>query len=156
MALICFDTNFVIWGIKQEASPGQEHCIKRANYVIEQCEENGDQIVVPALVVGEALCAIPENERSDFVRFLPAQGCLIMPYDSKAAIHYAKMWSDRNGSGEFSREEMKTDYLIAAVALANDCRRPFARYELVMPLRGRRKNGTGTYSGSKRLFQYGH
>lgn len=52
MDLVCFDTQIIIWGVKRQATPGQEDNIDKAKYLINTCEENGIDIMVPSVVVG--------------------------------------------------------------------------------------------------------
>ena len=126
MASVCFDTNFMIWGIRRTASPGQEYCIDRARYVIERCQENGDKIIVPSIVLGELMVPIPDRDRGDFVRFMTAEGFIVMPFDSVAAVHFARMWASRPANTGFSRNEMKADFMIAGIALASGCQKIYS------------------------------
>ncbi len=128
MALVCFDTHFVIWGFKQEATSGQEDYIARALYVIQQCEERGDNIAIPAIVLGELLSNIPEEMRADFIRGFE-QGLVVLPFDARAALVYARMWAKRKRFAEYTREETKADYMIAATAVANQCSRIYSNDE---------------------------
>jgi len=122
MSLVCFDTNFVIWGIKREATPGQEGNIDRASHVVEQCSKNGTRILIPSIVLGELLSNLDAEAHDPFVQML-AKLFIIAPYDSRAAIHYARMWKNRSKATglPFTRGEMRADFMIAAVAIANKC-----------------------------------
>lgn len=42
MNLVCFDTHIIIWGIKKQATPGQEGNIEKAKDLIEMCEKDYD------------------------------------------------------------------------------------------------------------------
>jgi hypothetical protein len=49
--IVCFDTQVVIWGIKKEAIPEQEHMIARATALIEKCQEDDTKIIIPSITV---------------------------------------------------------------------------------------------------------
>ena len=58
MSLVCFDSNFVVWGAKREATPGQEDKIDKAVLLLEQLEGQDKQIVVPSIVSGRSACLL--------------------------------------------------------------------------------------------------
>lgn len=122
MSLVCFDTNFVIWGIKREATKGQESNIERASHVVNECNKNGIQILIPSPVLGELLSALDTQQHGSFIHQIE-RFFIIVPYDSKAAIQYAHMWKNRSKATgvTFTRSEIKADFMIAAVAVANRC-----------------------------------
>lgn len=122
MSLVCFDTNFVIWGVKKECTTGQEQNIERASYIIEQCSREGKQIVIPTLVLGELLSGLNAEKHGAFVQSLERM-FILAPYDSRAAVHYARMWQSRTRETGFplTRSEIKADFMIAAIAVAQKC-----------------------------------
>lgn len=128
MAIVCFDTHVVIWGIKKVASPDQENMIPKAEGLIAECNEKKHQIIIPALVLGELLMAIPPEEHSGFLSLI-SRKLRIIPFDAKAAAIFAKMWRnwadkkkyfDTLDGNHASREKIKIDYMIAATAKANN------------------------------------
>ena len=121
MALVCFDTNFAIWAIRQDATSGQEQYMKYAQYVVQQCEENGDDILLPSVVLGEMLGGLPEEMHQGFARSVEQQ-LSVVPYDVRAAVMFARMWKKRRSNTEFSRSEAKPDYMIAAIAVTASCK----------------------------------
>lgn len=123
MSLVCFDSMFVVWGIKREVTPQTDEYIKRTIHVMRQCEANGDTIIVPSIVLGEVLSSIPEDKQSDFMRAFE-QKVNIAPYDVRAALRFSRMWNGqhRERDRRYTRAETKADYMIAAVAVVNGCR----------------------------------
>ncbi|MBF0241005.1 MAG: PIN domain-containing protein [Desulfamplus sp.] len=120
--IICFDTQIVIWAVKKEATAGQEEMIKKASYLLEKCQESKTEIIIPSIVVGELLSALPSDKHGAFINAL--KYFKIPPFDIQAAVIYAKMWQsnkalrkDEKNQGA-KREEMKADCMIVATAKA--------------------------------------
>lgn len=120
VSLVCFDTNFVVWGIKRQASAGQESNIPKAVYLLQQLEQQDKQILIPTIVLGEALASLSVEQHASFVSLIQ-RSFILAPYDAAAAVHYARMWQHRMKNSSHSRNETKADYMIAAIALANRC-----------------------------------
>jgi len=126
MAIVCFDTHVVIWGIKEEASSSQQDMIERAKELIRQCEAQEDTVVIPALVVGEVLCNLPVASQPSLWQALN-DNFIIAPYDARAALHNAQIWQEQATvrqtlrSQETPRQAIKTDITILATALAYNC-----------------------------------
>ena len=70
MTLVCFDSNFVIWGVKQEATPGQEQNIAKVVHLLAWLGEQNRQILVPSIVVGEVLASLPPAAHSVFISLM--------------------------------------------------------------------------------------
>jgi predicted nucleic acid-binding protein len=94
MAIVCFDTHVLIWGVKNEASSSQQAMIERAIALIQQCTDRKDVVLVPAVVVGEALCNVPAGMQESLFRTLSEQ-FLIVPYDARAALINARIWQEQ-------------------------------------------------------------
>lgn len=118
MDLVCFDTQIIIWGVKKQATPGQEGNIEKAKYLIVMCEKDGVKIMVPSVVVAELLCALEPKLHSAFSELMHRR-FIVPPFDTQAALHFADMWRNkkqiRDESG-ISRSEMKADFMITATA----------------------------------------
>ena len=126
MAIVCFDTHVLIWGIKHEAHASQQAMIERANALIQQCADRKDSVLIPAVVVGEALCsAPPETQERMFQTF--SEHFLIVPYDARAALVNARIWQEQAALRQELREQqvwrqaIKVDIQIVAIAVANRC-----------------------------------
>ncbi len=129
MKLVCFDTQVIIWGIKGAATPGQENMIAKAKALIAKCEEQTVRIIVPSLVVAELLMALEPRIHNDFISFMN-QHFIVPTFDLKAAAVFASLWRDRQSvlgkldlKIDKTRAEMKADFMIVAVAIAQgaDC-----------------------------------
>lgn len=90
MAIVCFDAHVLIWGVKQQVTASQTDTIERARFLIQQCEEQQDRVIVPAVVVGEILCNLPINQHAAIHKVLNA-AFIITPYDGRAALQNARI-----------------------------------------------------------------
>ena len=124
--LVCFDTHAIIWGIKEECTPGQEEMIQRAKQLIRMCEEQGHRIIIPSIVVSELLIGIPLGKHADFVNQIN-ESYIVAPYDTPASVQCARMWLEKRALVNSLREsgvakrELKADFMIAATAIARKC-----------------------------------
>lgn len=128
MALVCLDTNTIIWGIKKECTPGQEIMLEKAKQLFKSFSEAKDHVLVPAVVVGEILCGTPPERHEGIIRALQDTSARVVPYDMNAARFNAKIWQEQRSdlqqmisSGQSSRQAVKTDIMIVAIALAQRC-----------------------------------
>lgn len=126
MAIVCFDTHMLIWGIKEEANSSQQAMIERAKAIIQQCEAQDDTVVVPALVVGEVLCNRLVPNQQELWQALN-DSFIVAPYDARAAIYNAQIWQEQLTvrqalrTQETPRQAIKTDITILSTALAYNC-----------------------------------
>lgn len=127
MAIVCLDTQILIWAIKEEAEPGQTEMISKAKALIERLDKGNKKILLPALVIGEFLIRIPIETHQTIINLLE-RDFMIAHYDVKAASFYARIWREKQDQGLLeelkrsgkTRQELKTDRMIVATALAND------------------------------------
>jgi predicted nucleic acid-binding protein len=120
MDLVCFDTQIIIWGVKKQATPGQEDNVDKAKYLISICERDKIEIIVPSVVVAEILCAIDPSLHNAFSELMHRR-FIVPPFDTQAALHFAEMWRSKKQIKDDSgikRAEMKADFMIAATAMA--------------------------------------
>ena len=126
MALVCIDTQILIWAIKEESEPDQKDMIRRAKELIDRLDKSNRKMLVPSVVVGEFLIKIPTETHQTIINLLQRQ-FMIAQYDVPAASHYAKIWrakaacdavEELKRSG-MTRQELKADRMIVATALAN-------------------------------------
>ena len=119
MDLVCFDTQIIIWGIKKQATPGQEGNIDKARHLIQTCEKDGTEIMIPSVVVAEVLCALKPRLHIEFSAIIHKR-FIIPPFDTQAALKFAEIWQKRKaakGDSKISRAEMKADFMITATAV---------------------------------------
>jgi len=84
---VALDTNIVIWGIRKEASIGDEICALKAQHLIETLEKNKCLIFIPSIVAAEAGVKVPVEKRMLFFSML-AERFMILPFDGKASAIY--------------------------------------------------------------------
>jgi predicted nucleic acid-binding protein len=125
MARVALDTQVLIWGVKEEATPGQEVMIARAKRYMEHLSHGGQTVVVPTAVLAELLMRCP-IEMHAAVMNLFNQGTDIAAFDPIAVRHFGRLWHARQAAlaplkaanPSATREKLKLDCLIVATALA--------------------------------------
>lgn len=122
MALVCLDTHILVWGIKHEATPGQEARIPQAAAFFRHLRAEGIGVLLPSIVAAELLIRVPPEEHPHISRYLQ-KNFIIAPFDLPAAAYYAKLWHYHRVQGTrreepISRAELKADFFIVSVALA--------------------------------------
>ncbi len=119
MDLVCFDTQIIIWGVKKQATIGQENNIEKAKYLIKLCEQDKIDVIVPSVVVAEILCGLEPDSRNPFVELMHHR-FIAPPFDTQAALQFAHIWRNKRqiqGEIGISRAEMKADFMIIATAV---------------------------------------
>ncbi|MBE9062453.1 type II toxin-antitoxin system VapC family toxin [cf. Phormidesmis sp. LEGE 11477] len=120
------DTNILIWGIKRQASSGQENMILKARHLIRTLEEDRINVIIPSLVLAELLMPIESRDYGDFLAKMNKR-FMIAPFDTQAAMHYATLWkqwreqttqSSSEKQTQPTRTKMKTDFMIVATAIS--------------------------------------
>jgi predicted nucleic acid-binding protein len=117
MATVCLDTQILIWGLKRQASPGQEDMIDLATRFLSHLTRQKRTCIVPAVVVSELLLPLPLSEHNAFVADI-ARRFTVPPFDTLTATYLARVWQSKRGQVEIPRPEIKFDSLIVATALA--------------------------------------
>ena len=123
MALICLDTQILIWGIRKHAELGQEGNSPRAENLIEILTRSKDNIIIPSIVCAEACAAVPDDRIQSFMREMQRQFPII-PFDANAAYHYRTIYQTHKGNRQeltadgYKRPSMFADMKIVATALA--------------------------------------
>ena len=90
MALVCLDTNIVIWGILKECRKGEEANLEKAKNLIQELAKSRDEVLLPAIVVGETLAGV-NKEKLNLANNLLQQHFMIAPFDTAAAKFYASI-----------------------------------------------------------------
>lgn len=123
MRLVCLDNHALIWGIKEEATEGQELMVPRAKAFIESLDEKDYGVLIPTIVIGEFLLRIPSNMHATVINLFN-RSFIIAPFDLIAASKFAEIWQSKKSqeiadelfkSGR-TREELKADRMIVAIA----------------------------------------
>jgi predicted nucleic acid-binding protein len=122
---VCLDTNVFVWGVREVASSGQEEQVGKAKALLAHLEEKGATIIVPSVVVGEILLALPVEQHAMTINLLD-QAYIIAPFDIACAGMFAKLWEERKNDGTVealmgdenaTRKMLKADCLIVATAI---------------------------------------
>lgn len=125
MAIVCLDSNIMVWGIKEQASASQSDMIPRAKDFLKWLDDNNKQVMIPTPVVAELLMPIPLEDHFSFLQKLKDK-FFIYPFDELAAMKCAEIWQtkskdpdlkDYKETYKINRQEIKFDYQIAAIAV---------------------------------------
>lgn len=90
MALVCLDTNIVIWGILKECREGEEANLEKAKSLIQELAKSHDEVLLPAIVVGETLAGVNKT-KLNLATDLLQQHFMIAPFDTAASKFYASI-----------------------------------------------------------------
>ncbi len=124
---ICLDTQIISWGIFERCSDGQENNIQYAKKLLEQICGNGDEIIMPTVVVAELLTPLHESQHPMAMNLLD-MAVTCAPFDLGCASRFALLWQRKNDEGvvkdlmknhDAKRQEVKADCLIVATAAQN-------------------------------------
>jgi len=125
METVCLDTHILIWAIKEQASPGQEDMVSKAQRFLKQLESQKIIVLVPSIVVAEILMPVPPELHAMVINLLD-RSFVIPPFDLQASTNFAKIWQNRQHQGiveelqrnhQAKREELKADCMIVAIAI---------------------------------------
>jgi predicted nucleic acid-binding protein len=122
----CIDSNIIVWGIKRQATSGQEEMIVRAEALFKRFDEYKDSIIIPTVVLAEILAPEPPVVRAKYLEIL-GKSFNIAQFDSRAAMKYAEIMHARfeeiktiaNTTG-IHRQKMKMDHIVIATAIVNE------------------------------------
>lgn len=124
--IYCIDSNIIIWGIKKQATPGQEEMIARAEQFFFHADEYEDIILVPTMVLAEILAPEPPQIRAKYLEIL-SKNFVLVSFNEMASLKYAELLYNRfedvrniATSTNVTRQRMKVDHMIIATALVNN------------------------------------
>jgi hypothetical protein len=101
---IAFDTTPMIWGVRQDSDPDDDHWIAKATQYIRKIESEGYSIMVPSPVISEYLVGATDTQFKE-AKIL-RRGFLIADLDSMAATLAAQL--QRGGIVEAIHDEFGT------------------------------------------------
>lgn len=125
MQAVCLDTMIVIWGIKGECEGGQEPERDRAMAYVSQLRRDRVQVIIPSVVIGEALVRVPLEDHTPLIQNILERKFIIAPVDLRISTMYARIWRTKSDDGTIAalkqdpamtRRILKFDCLIAAAA----------------------------------------
>lgn len=125
MALVCLDTQILIWGIQGYSRLSQQDMIPKAQAFIRHLEDQKHHVMIPSVVVAELLLGIPHDQHVAVLGQF-RRNFMIYPFDLEAAMHYAKIWGTLKSASVDEaqikrgtlRSEVRTDCMIVATAAA--------------------------------------
>jgi predicted nucleic acid-binding protein len=128
MELACFDNNVLIWGIKGEATDGQQEMIPRTKLFINSISDDEEMsVLIPTVVIAEYLLRIPFNEHANVIKLFN-ESFIIAPFDANAASKFALIWLTNKSSGKLeelrksgnTKQLLKLDSMIVATAVSRN------------------------------------
>lgn len=126
MALVAFDANTCIWGVKNQNSPGQANMVGLANNLIKTLTKHSVDILLPSPVISELMSPMPPPAAINFYSQLTRK-FQVGYFDAKATLilaeilnhHYITTGKHYKNLG-ISKTAMKYDAYIIAIAVANN------------------------------------
>lgn len=116
--VVCLDTNVLSW-LFRTCRDQQEEKIDRAEELILRLKKEKTVVAIPAIVLAEALCFIPDDMVQDFLNEI-RKSYLVFPFNEMAAYHYRIITrSCRDMRVEGPRWSKSADIKIISIALAN-------------------------------------
>lgn len=129
MSSVCFDNHVLIWGIKEQASEGQEENIANTKRFINELADD-TKVIIPSIVMAEFLLPIPPKLHATVINLF-SKLFIIAPFDTYAASKLSLVWqafknpeiAKRIEEEQRTRAELRADAMIVATALAQraDC-----------------------------------
>jgi hypothetical protein len=88
--VVCIDSHILFWGVKEEATEGQEFMIPRAKKLLEQLKKSGAVVIVPSVSLGEFLVKIPPEDHPTILQQFQRR-FRVIPYDVPATSFTARI-----------------------------------------------------------------
>ena len=123
MAIICVDTQLVIWGFRKNASPGQENKIILAEKLIEHISTPKNTLALTSITLAEASAIVPQQDIPSFIQRVQ-QYFMVIPFDALGAYHYQQLYKAHCSkipqwkNEKYTRINIVTDMKILASALS--------------------------------------
>ena len=129
MPIACADPHVFIWGIKEQATPGQEEMVVKAKSLLQHLEDTGVDILITSVSLGELLMRIPLDQHPMMLDRI-SKSFIVADFDARAASIFAEIWQQSQSDGvieelkasENTRDKIKADCQILATAIANGAR----------------------------------
>lgn len=125
---VCIDSMICVWGIKNLATPGQEHMIETAKELFRNLKDEQAILLLPSPIVTEILSPVPVPDRPKVVELIN-KTFRVVPLDTVASVKSAELWNthakdwkelyDKNGDAGI-RNRFKFDLLIAGIAITRN------------------------------------
>jgi len=129
MAIICIDTQILSWGLIKKPPPNKPQIIHQASDFLRWVEEQKHRVIIPSIVVGELLTAVPSEDHSIILGKFQ-KSWRIVDFNPPAAQRFAILRREhaiKNKLNELidpsipgaTRAGLKADVMIIAVAIVN-------------------------------------
>ena len=124
----CVDTQILFWSLVQKAPPNDPDAIKKALNLFRWLDEQGFNLIVPSLVVGELLVPVPPEQHGTIIKQVQ-ENWIVVDFDIKVAAEFARL--RHKYLSETARRQLQqmmsgvphrtivADMMILATALAN-------------------------------------
>lgn len=130
MPNIVFDNHVLIWGIKEQATLGQEDMIPAAKKLLQLARDENWNVILPTVILAEFLTPIPVSQQPMALNMITGLFKTVS-FCPPSSGRFAKVWADRVEKGivdqlkqdEVGKHDIKFDCLIVATAIQNnvDC-----------------------------------
>jgi len=123
--LVVIDSNIFIWGIKGQATEGQEDMIGRAKDLIEFLSNSNYRILLPVPQMVELMSILPISDQPTLRKFID-KTFMVAPFDELAAIKCAELLhlslndteiSELRKEGKIQKNRIKYDCMIVAISI---------------------------------------
>lgn len=137
MNLICLDSQYFSWAIRQRPTAGQEGMVDKAKAFFRLLDDVKATILVPTPVVTELLLGADVSERTEILRQLEER-FYVREFDKISAVHAADVWNKKRKDGVIDqlrknavtilppegngwmRSKIKVDIMILGTAIASN------------------------------------
>jgi predicted nucleic acid-binding protein len=126
---LCFDTSILIWGVREEATSGQEHMIERTKKYIAYLDDNDQRVMIPAPVLAEYLVGSKSPAERGAERQVIERRFRVPSLDAPSAQLAAELQDADNiriilaGNKDLDRYRLRIDALIVAIAIIHGAER---------------------------------
>ena len=124
MAIVCVDTHILVWSILEQGTDDGQLLEHAAGFML-WLEERDSKVIIPTIVLGEMLVAVPDEDRPAVLAQFN-KDWMIVDYDLRAASIFAQMRRDhirnkrfkdlRKLNPDVTRKELGADVMIIATA----------------------------------------
>lgn len=122
------ETNMLIWGVREDATRGQEDQIKKAQNLIGYLTDHSAKLMTSTICLGELLTGVSPDKHAPITDTIK-KDFMLYPYDNACAVKAAQLWKirietienlrEKNKGEPGYRNKIKADIMIVATALIN-------------------------------------
>lgn len=128
MRYVALDTQVLIWGMKDECTPGQEQMKERARILLLELDKDDAQVILPTVSLAELMAPMSDRQSSRFLAEAEER-FVCVPFDSRSAYVAAKLWREHRKlptKEQLKRTLLKADCHIIASAYTAGAREFFS------------------------------